>query len=126
MFNPQKINYLITQRKLIDKRFSKASLCEHIELSLVGLDSIINGRSIPKVTNLEKIALFFNVDMNYFFDQYDSKPMSVDRLQEPSPEYGENPWKLCYELQKEITHLRVELERCEKLTDFPNSSANTG
>ena len=39
--------------------------------------------------------------MNYFFDQYDSKPMVEPRIREPNPDYGlENPWKICFEQQK--------------------------
>jgi hypothetical protein len=75
---------------------------------------------------MEKIAEFFQVDMNYFFDQYQSKPIEPCYVESPEPHYGkENPWKVCFELQKEITELKVELERCEKFTNAQDAGTKT-
>lgn len=126
MFNHHRINTLMTQYKLKNKKFTKQELCEHIGLSPVGLDSIISGKSNPKINNLEKIADFFKVDMNYFFDQYQSKPIPEHIISEPEAHYGkENPWKICYELQREITELKVEVERCKKFTNAQSAGTKT-
>ncbi len=127
MFKYQKISQLMADCKLQNKKFTKSALCDHIGLTTVGLDGIINGKSSPKISTLEKIADYFNVDMNYFFDQYESKPLPEYNFSEPKAEYNkENPWKLCFELQKEITELRVELERCEKFIDARDVDTKTG
>lgn len=127
MFNPQRISKLIDERKLLERRFTKVELLKAIDLSAPSLQNILNGKSLPRIDTLETIANFFNVDMNYFFDQYESKPIPGSYINEPSAEYSkENPWKLCFELQKEITELRVELERCEKFSDAPNAITKTG
>ena len=40
-----------------------------MKVTPAALDNIINGISIPKADNLEKIADFFEVPIDYFFDR---------------------------------------------------------
>lgn len=125
MFNPHKIRKLIDERKLSEKTFTKTKLLAAINLSSPSLNNIINGDSLPRIDTLEAIANYFKVDMNYFFDQYESKESLC--VSEPLPEYGnDNPWKICFELQREITDLKVELERCEKFTDVADAATKAG
>ena len=55
----QKISYLISEMRLKDDKFTKASLCESIDLTPVGLDAITSGKSNPKISNLEKDCQLF-------------------------------------------------------------------
>jgi transcriptional regulator with XRE-family HTH domain len=126
MFKPQKISYLMNQRKDLDKKFTKSHLCDVIDLTPVALDSIIAGKSNPKIHTLEKIADFFNVDMNYFFDYYETKPIEQLTCQSHPEPYGDNPWKICFELQKEITDLKAELEVCRKFQHATVKDAKAG
>jgi len=80
MFNPQKISKLINERKLIDKKFTLTSLYPKIGITGPGLNDIIIGKSIPKVTTLEAIAIEFGVDMNYFFDLEEKKTVQTEHV----------------------------------------------
>ena len=127
MFKPQRINDLINERKLSNRKFTKTQLLKAINLTAPSLHNILTGTSLPRIDTLEDLANFFKVDMNYFFDQYESKPLPVNMLCDSPADYGkENPWKLCFELQKEITELKVELERCEKFTNVHDVVTKTG
>ena len=53
---------------LSEKRRTKKSLFTYAGISAVGLDSIISGSNV-RAGNLEKIADFFKLPIDYFFDR---------------------------------------------------------
>lgn len=63
MFNGQKINKLIEER-----RITKKSLFEYMGTSASGLDSIIKNCN-PTAEKIEQIADFFRLPIDYFFDR---------------------------------------------------------
>jgi DNA-binding Xre family transcriptional regulator len=63
MFKGQRIIDL-----LIDRRKKKKDLYEYLGITPVGLDSIIKGSNV-RAGNLEKIADFFKVPIDFFFDR---------------------------------------------------------
>ena len=64
MFNGHKIKLLLESRKQTRK-----SLLGFVNITGAALDNIINGVSMPKADNLEKIADFFELPIDYFFDR---------------------------------------------------------
>jgi len=68
MFNPNKIIEVENKRKINDKKFTVSKLLTFVPLTPPAYRDIKNGASIPKVTVLERIAIFYEVDMNFFFD----------------------------------------------------------
>ncbi len=129
MFKPQRINELMIERKLLNKSFTKTELLKTINLTAPALKNILNGDSLPRIDTIEKLATFFKVDMNYFFDQYEStvRTSEMNSCWKQPPEYGsENPWKICFEQQKEITELKVELEGFRKNPCATGTDAKTG
>lgn len=63
MFKGQRITDL-----LIEKRKKKKDLYDYLDITPVGLDSIIKGSNV-RAGNLEKIADFFQLPIDYFFDR---------------------------------------------------------
>jgi len=60
MYKGDIINSLLKERAI-----KKKELVEYLGTSSFGLESIIHGN--PTVKNIDKIATFFNVDINTFF-----------------------------------------------------------
>ena len=103
MFNGQKIKELIGER-----RVTKASIFTYANISKKSLDNIINGSNIPNSNNIEAIADFFRVPIDYFFDRkIDLSNTNIDnQIKDDVSNTSED--------QKEIEYLRkllVEKER---------------
>lgn len=126
MFNRLKVKRLVEEYQNKNKGKTLQNVADGIGISNQTLYDITNRESFPKVNIMEKIAEFFHVDMNYFFDQYESKPLPTHTTCEPEAHYGkENPWKVCFDLQREITELKVEVERCKKFTNAQDVGTKT-
>ena len=88
------------------------------------LENYRDGKSQPTAEQLEKIAIYFKKDMNYFFDQpgwneynLNVKPSEIVKEEKGSYEQtssGRNPWELLYETQRELMEVKVENERLKK------------
>ena len=63
MFIPSKIEQLI-----IDNKLTKKSFCEKVSISVQGLDNILKGADLGS-SKLERIADFFKLPIDYFFDR---------------------------------------------------------
>lgn len=72
MFIYQKINSLIESAQSKNKGLTIQDIADSVEMSIKMLFEYRNGRSIPSVERLEKLAIFFHTDMNYFFDSFES------------------------------------------------------
>ncbi len=75
MFNPNKIIELENNKKNTDKKFTVSQLLRFVPLTAPAYRDIKDGISMPKVTILERIAIFYGVDMNCFFTGM--KPVAV-------------------------------------------------
>lgn len=64
MFNGQKINELIDSR-----RDTKVSIYNYAKISKAQLDNIINGKNVPNGETIERIADFFQLPIDSFFDR---------------------------------------------------------
>lgn len=111
MFNSLKIRELLEiQRK------TKKSLGSFVSITPKALDSIINGESMPKADNLEKIADFFKLPIDYFFDRNIELPNSAMSVNGDGNKIQNGDGNVMIESQaKEIEHLQQLLVEKERL-----------
>jgi len=132
-FNPHKIKELLSERKLNDNKFTQVAFLKEVDLSLPGLNNILEGKSAPNVITLGKIADYFGEDMNCFFidDSKQTKSTKTSNLVSAPVEVYEPPtelkdcYKIMFEQQKEITDLTREVEQL-KNGHAPMNGAKAG
>lgn len=73
MYKGDIINSLLKERSI-----KKKDLVEYLGTSNYGLEAIIHGN--PTVKNIDKIATFFNVDINTFFTKESANQKDTDSL----------------------------------------------
>ncbi len=93
---------------LLKNEITKVELRQYIQVSPPTLDDIIKGKSTGSISTLEKIADFFHVSMDYFFDREEDF-VSTDK-QEDAPVGRENTLNS----DQEIAYLRALLEEKER------------
>ena len=71
MFNAKKIEILIEANRLTKKEF-----CKNVDISLQTLDNTLKGSEIGS-RKLERIADFFKVAIDYFYDR-EIEPSSIN------------------------------------------------
>lgn len=108
MFNGQKIKHLLEERKQ-----TKKSLLSFINITGAALDNITNGISMPKADNLEKIADFFELPIDYFFDREDYSNSHIGHNVNGNGNKVSGDITLS-ECQKENQHLRELLAEKER------------
>jgi transcriptional regulator with XRE-family HTH domain len=117
MFNYYKINGLIADKKRQNKKITIANMATDMGIALDALNKTKAGKSMPGADTLEKIALYFEVDINYFFDTFTPNEYKKDEpkalLLNESKQAGyiksdRNPWELLYEVQNELLESREE------------------
>lgn len=117
MFNYYKINGLIADKKRQNKKITIANMATDMGIALDALNKTKAGKSMPGADTLEKIALYFGVDINYFFDTFTPSEYKKDDpkalLLNDSKQVGyiksdRNPWELLYEVQHELLESKEE------------------
>lgn len=117
MFNYYKINGLIADKKRQNKKITIANMATDMGIALDALNKTKAGKSMPGADTLEKIALYFGVDINYFFDTFTPSEYKKDEpkalLLNDSKQVGyiksdRNPWELLYEVQHELLESKEE------------------
>ncbi|MEA4975962.1 MAG: helix-turn-helix transcriptional regulator [Paludibacter sp.] len=114
------------KKKLIDlltsKRISNIEIASKVDLHANMIGRIIRGESMPSLESLCRFAEYLDKDMNYFFDEVPHTDGHYTICQ-PSVEYKSNdPWKLLYEKQMEITQLKIENERLKNASARRNGA----
>ena len=125
MFIYSKIDTLIAKKQSVIKGITIRKMCTEMDIKLTTFNKTKSGKAIPGVDIVEKIANYFEVDINYFFESYSSVVSS------PLPEYGHSPdYKALFEMQKEINEiikenadLKIENERLKNV-NAPEKSAS--
>ncbi|WP_072531666.1 helix-turn-helix domain-containing protein [Bacteroides ilei] len=107
MFKPQRILELIESNKLTKKDF-----CKRVEISVQTLDNTLKGAEIGS-RKLERIADFFNVSIDYFFDR-DNHAFNIGHQVTGNGNSVSGDIMLS-ECQKEIMHLKELLNEKERL-----------
>lgn len=109
MFNRHRIKELIEERKV-----TKVSLYTYANISKKSLDNIINGSNIPNSNNIEAIADFFKLPIDYFFDRsIDISGLNVGHHVNGNGNKVSGDITLS-EYQKEIAHLKELLAEKER------------
>lgn len=115
MFKGQIINKLIEE-----KNTTKKALSDYVGISYNQIFRIIDGKAMPQADNLEKIADFFDVAIDLFFDR---KPTANNQ---PSQNIGHTVTGLVNnvtgdislsECQKELDHLRELLAGKDRIIE---------
>jgi transcriptional regulator with XRE-family HTH domain len=143
MFNYNKINYLIDKKQSENKKITVAMIASGIGIHVDTLNKIKAGKSVPTFEVLEKIAIYFEVSIDSFFDNpklntYSIKPRLSLMAHEPVTEEYEptridvNPWELLnnantkiIKLTEELSDARLENERL-KNDNAPVRDAHAG
>ena len=109
MYNGQIINFLLENRCI-----KKKDLILSIKGTNSTMESIINGN--PTVKTLEKVADFFKVSMDLFFDREMPLTNTVGNISGTGHKIQNGQNNVMQESQeKEITHLKELLKEKERL-----------
>lgn len=87
MFNPYKIIELENERKAKDKKFTVSKLLKFVDITAPAYTAIKEGKSMPRVSILHKIAVFYDVDMNYFFTDMKSIEKETYKITDATTEF---------------------------------------
>ena len=108
MFVGERINNLLEERGI-----TKVKLYTTLGISAPGLDKMIAGANV-RVGSLEKIADFFKVSMDYFFDRdVDNTSINIGHHVKGNGNNVSGDIALS-ECQKELSHLKQLLEEKER------------
>ena len=124
-YNHLKLKYLYEEYRRNNRKVTKMDIVDEMGISKSSLENYISGVSVPSADALYKIAVFFKVRVDHFFDYVEkdtgsryleSKPNSEMVLNERSVDYSidSEGWKTAFETQKQLTEARVEIERLKK------------
>lgn len=105
MLVPQRIVELIESNRLTKKGF-----CEKVGISVQTLENVLKGSDIGS-KRLEKIALFFGVSIDYFFDNEKMPHSSIGHSVNGNLVSGDIRLNEC---QREIEHLKELLSEKER------------
>lgn len=121
MFIPQRINQLLEER-----RIKKVELCEKVNISTVTLNRTTEKGAEIGCMKLERIADFFQVPMDYFFDREYKQSNPTNTLEKGTDlssgntingiNGNGNAITMSYnDQQREIEHLKVLLKEKERM-----------
>lgn len=131
MFIYNRINNLIEEFQAENNSITIQKIADNIGISKGMLDQIKSGKSKPTVEFMEKIAVYFRKDLNYFFDnEIVNKQPKVEEqkkngmvkspvtIYEPETELAKC-YKIMFEQQKEIAdHEKEMMEKQKELTEL--------
>lgn len=124
-YNHLNLKHLYEEYRRKNRKVTKMDIVDSIGISKSSLENYIAGVSVPSADALYKIAIFFKVKVDHFFDYVEKDPMSRYSESKPNSEMvlNERPadysidsegWKTAFETQKQLTEARVEIERLKK------------
>lgn len=109
MIRPDRLAQLIEE-----KRIAKSKLCEEIGISVMALNNFLFKGSEIGSTKLEKIADYFKVSMDYFYDrEINDISMNVGHHVNGNGNNVSGDIALS-ECQRELSHLKQLLEEKER------------
>ena len=110
MFNGKRISDLIEERNV-----TKVSVYNYAEISKGQLDNIINGRNTPNGDTIERIADFFRLPIDFFFDRkIETSTIEIGHHISGNGNKVSGDITLS-ECRKEIAHLKELLAEKERL-----------
>jgi transcriptional regulator with XRE-family HTH domain len=118
MFKFNRINTLLDERKKKEKTLTVQEVSNIVGMSKAMFDKVRYGNSKPTVEVLERIAIYFEKDMNFFFDI----PCANVNVQEVIPEFI---LKRFEELVVENNKLKEKVETLEANKKYRMSSSSS-
>lgn len=124
-YNHLNLKHLYEEYRRKNRKVTKMDIVDEMGISKSSLENYISGVSVPSADALYKIAVFFKVRVDHFFDYaekdhgsryIESNPNREMVLKEKPVDYSidSEGWKTAFETQKELTEARVEIERLKK------------
>jgi len=121
MFKPQRINELLEER-----RIKKVDFCEKVNISATTLNRTTEKGAEIGCIKLERIADFFQVPMDYFFERDYKQPYPTNTMEKGTDlssgntingiNGNGNAITMSYnDQQREIEHLKVLLKEKERM-----------
>lgn len=121
MFKPQRINELLEER-----RIKKVDFCEKVNISATTLNRTTEKGAEIGCIKLERIADFFQVPMDYFFERNYKKPEQVNTIDKGSDlspgntindiNGNGNAITMSHnDQQREIEHLKILVKEKERM-----------
>lgn len=121
MFKPQRINELLEER-----RIKKVDFCEKVNISATTLNRTTEKGAEIGCIKLERIADFFQVPMDYFFERDYKQPNPTNTIEKGTDlssgntingiNGNGNAITMSYnDQQREIEHLKVLLKEKERM-----------
>ena len=121
MFKPQRINELLEER-----RIKKVDFCEKVNISATTLNRTTEKGAEIGCIKLERIADFFQVPMDYFFERDYKQPYPTNTMEKGTDlssgntingiNGNGNAITMSYnDPQREIEHLKVLLKEKERM-----------
>nr|DAV70620.1 MAG TPA: SOS-response transcriptional repressor [Caudoviricetes sp.] len=121
MFKPQRINELLEER-----RIKKVDFCEKVNISATTLNRTTEKGAEIGCIKLERIADFFQVPMDYFFERDYKQPNSTNTIEKGMDlssgntingiNGNGNAITMSYnDQQREIEHLKILLKEKERM-----------
>ncbi len=121
MFKPQRINELLEER-----RIKKVDFCEKVNISATTLNRTTEKGAEIGCIKLERIADFFQVPMDYFFERDYKQPYPTNTIEKGTDlssgntingiNGNGNAITMSYnDQQREIEHLKVLLKEKERM-----------
>lgn len=117
MFNRQKVNDLVDGAKKKNRKITKKEIADGIGISTNSLYNLLVSNIQPSNETILGLAKYFNVDMNYFFDDVVNEELLTNdspvpySIKEPKDhvmsEYERNIWDVINSQRKSIDRLEV-------------------
>lgn len=115
MFSYQKIRTLVDDFQSKDKSLRIQDIANSIGIAKGSFENYRDGVNKPTVEVLERIALYFGRDMNYFFDTM--TPVAIEKPQPVIIEGNDYILKRFEELVAENALLKKKVEEYERSND---------
>jgi len=110
-FSSLKFSNLIEAEKKRKRITNNQVMAIAMGISKQTIENVMNGITVPSVVKLCEIATYLKVDINEFFE-YDKGEIQNNIVSSLNPEYmkekDENPYKLLFEMQKQINDIIIE------------------
>lgn len=110
MFIPSRIDELLNTKKSLTKK----TFCEKIGISVTGLDNVLNKGTELGAFRMERIADYFKVPIDYFFDREVELPKHGVTISGDGNKVQHGNGNVMIEQAKEIDHLKELLEEKER------------
>ena len=129
-YNHLLVRKFIEEYKLNGKKVPINIISKESGIPKNTINTIKDGKVEPKANTLFRLAVYLGVTVNDFFEGMPHCQEANSMVMEPLPKYNrkqakDDPWRIAYEQQKEISDLREQLAHSVN-ENAPVQGANVG